>query len=106
MPKASLLPGFKGLGGTSKKVLNEKTGEILSRRQYAKIKHGGMTNEALTKINKQFHAEESIARPARGRKSIQKLAPEIKKTAAQVRLEAEAQKKAKEKKQKLEKRAD
>lgn len=105
MAKSSLLPGFKGLGGSAKKVLNEKTGEILSRRQYAKLKHGGMTNEALTKLNKEFYSVESISRPARGRKSIQKLAPEFKKTVAQVRLDAEKEKKAREAKIKAEKKA-
>lgn len=105
MAKASLLPGFKGLGGSAKNVLNEKTGEILSRRQYAKLKHGGMTNEALTKLNKKFYAEESISRPARGRTSIQKLSPEFKSTVAKVRLESAAEKAAKEKQIKAEKKA-
>lgn len=104
---AKLLPGFKGLGGTAKQVLNEKTGEILSRRKYAEqVKRGGLlTNEELAKINRQQNAIESISRPAKGRKSIQKLSPEFKKTVAEVRLETEAEKKRNIAKAKAEKKA-
>jgi hypothetical protein len=86
---AKLLPGFKGLGGTAKQVLNEKTGEILSRRKYAEqVKRGGLLkNEELAALNKAQDYEAQISRPAKGRKSIQKLAPEFKSTVAKVRIE-------------------
>jgi len=79
----ALLPGFKGLGGTSKRVQNIETGEILSRRQYAeKVKRQNITNETLAKIHKEANAAESYARPAKGRKSLIKAAPQIKKARA------------------------
>lgn len=102
---ASLLPGYKGLGGTAKKVLNLATGEVLSRRKYAEqIKRGGLKNEELAELNKQFHPTEHFARPAKGRKSIQKLAPEFKKTVAEVRQQAAAEKAKAELQAKKEKR--
>lgn len=98
---AKLLPGFIGLGGTAKQVKEIATGRILSRRQYAqtvkRVAEIGRaeTNEALAKFNAQTEAEKQAARPARGRTSVQKLAPQIKKDIVGARLE---NKKALEKK--------
>lgn len=76
-------------------MLNEKTGEILSRHAYAKIKHAGLSSHQLAKLNAVTDKAAQIARPARGRSSIQKLAPEYKKTVAELRIEAEQKKKEK-----------
>ena len=79
----ALLPGFKGLGGTSKRVQNVSTGEIMSRRQYAeKIKRENVTNETLAKQHQIENAAESYARPTKGRKSIVKASVTVKKSRA------------------------
>ena len=104
----ALLPGFIGLGGKSKRVQNVATGEVLSRRVYAeKIKRGGLiTNEQLAQVNKSQDLIASISRPAKGRRSIQKLGPEFKKTVAQARIEAATGKAQREAREKLEKKAN
>jgi hypothetical protein len=105
---AKLLPGYIGLGDTARRVLNTETGEILSRRQYAqKVKRGGLlTNEELAKLNKAHEPLESISRPTKGRSSLQKLAPEIKKELAQTRIESIKEKKEKEAQEKKKKLAE
>jgi hypothetical protein len=75
----ALLPGYKGLGGTAKRVQNIATGEILSRRQYAeKVKRQNITNETFAKIHKEINPLEAYARPAKGRKSLIKAKPKVK----------------------------
>jgi hypothetical protein len=103
---AKLLPGYRGLGDSARRVVNEATGEILSRRQYAqRVKRGGaLTNEQLAKLNKAQAPIESISRPTKGRSSIQKLAPEVKEEIAKARIESVEQKKRREAREKEEKR--
>jgi hypothetical protein len=103
---AKLLPGYRGLGDSARRVVNEATGEILSRRQYAqRVKRGGaLTNEQLAKLNKAQAPIESISRPTKGRSSIQKLAPEVKEEIAKARIESVEQKKKREAREKEEKR--
>lgn len=84
---ATLLPGFKYLGGTARRYLNTATGEILSRRKYDETVRGRMSYEAIAKANKEKDELAQLARPARKRSSIQKLAPEIKAEIAKARQE-------------------
>jgi len=89
------LPGYKRLPGRSERFVEIATGKEISRRQYDKLRRG-ISNEKLAEINKKFHATESFARPARGRASARKLAPEIRAEVVRARREAEEIKKAAE----------
>lgn len=86
------LPGFKRLPGRSERFLVVATGQEISRRKYDLIRRG-LSNEQLAKINAVAEPEEQLARPARGRTSVRKLAPEIKKDIVNVRKEFREKKK-------------
>lgn len=94
----ALLPGFKGLGGTAKRVLDLSTGKELSRREYAeKVKRQGLlSNEQLAKLNRDTQPEKQILRPTKGRKSAQKLKEDDAKLEAQKRLLEAAKQKRRE----------
>lgn len=102
---SKLLPGYKGLGGSSKRVLDTRTGETLSRRQYAqRVKRSSLlTNEQLAKINKKSDPKSQILRPTKGRTSALKLAPAISEDVANARIEEQeriSREKSREKQQK------
>lgn len=105
MAKKSLLPGYTRIAGGAERV-RTPTGAEISDRAYKKIARevSGLTpinekgqkivsNEALAKFNRQVNPTESIARPARGRKSLRKADEALKAEAARSRLELEAAKK-------------
>lgn len=114
-PKKSLLPGFKRLPGGAERVLNTRTGETLSDRQYKRLAReaSGVTplnssgskitsNEALAKFNRAIDAKAAAARPARGRASLRKSDAALREELIQARLEkerAEAKAKAERKAQ-------
>ena len=81
------VPGFKSLGGTSNKYLNIATGETISRRQYDKLKRPGFTDESLAKLKKSIDEKAQLSRPARGRTSIKKIAPDVREDIAEIRKE-------------------
>ena len=70
---------------TGRKFQNKKTGEIITRRQYDKQRDIKFEEKAAKNKAKNFY--EQILRPARGRKSALKLAPEQKKIEAHKREE-------------------
>ncbi len=98
----ALLPGYKGLGGTAKRVLDLATGKELSRREYAeKVKRQGLLkNEELAALNKATAPEKQILRPTKGRKSALKLSEGAAKAEAQKRLQNAAKQKRREAEQK------
>lgn len=68
---------------------NIKTGEIISRRQFDKQTKGIQSYEQKARLNKAVEgAREVLAKPARGRSSAQKLAPEIREAVLEAREEA------------------
>lgn len=78
MATSPLAPGWKRLPGqNTRQYINEKSGEILSRRQYDKrfgrLAGTGLTNESLAKKNKEENPLASALRPARGRKKLDEL---------------------------------
>lgn len=97
MATKKLLPGFKYLGGSGQRYLNENTGETISRRQYDKLVNPAISYEKKAAYNKQLNPEAAILRPARGRKSYVKADKWVQDEIAAQRLEAaEAKKKAEE----------
>lgn len=82
-----VLPGFKRLPGRSERFINTVTGEEISRRKYDQIRRG-LSNEQLRDINRATEPEKQLARPARGRSSAIKLAPEIRSDVVAARREA------------------
>lgn len=77
------LPGDK-----ARRYINASTGEIISRRQYDKLR--GIQYEKKAEYNKARNEARQLLRPARGRKSALKKAP------AEQRLIAEARKEHRE----------
>ncbi len=68
------VPGWKSVGGKSRRYVNEATGESLSRRQYDKLygalhAQGFASYESKAKTNADLAPDLSKARPARGRHS-------------------------------------
>jgi hypothetical protein len=110
MAKAKARYGFirEAGSGKSKRYVNEQTGEIVSRRQFDKIRREKelgekTTNEKLAELSKQIDPLKQAARPARGRTSIQKLEPKTREDIARSRVEnakalEEADKRRKEEK--------
>lgn len=90
-----LIPGFKPLGGKSRNYVNEKTGEILSRRQFDKLRD--IFYEKKAAENKAKDQLEQLARPAKGRKSVRKVTPAFKKSIVEARAEKQAEEIAAEK---------
>lgn len=90
-----LIPGFKPLGGKSRNYVNEKTGEILSRRQFDKLRD--IFYEKKAAENRAKDQLEQLARPAKGRKSVRKVAPAFKKSIVEARAEKQAEEIAAEK---------
>lgn len=87
---------FKPLGGKSRQFLNTETGEIISRRQYDKIR--GIQYEAKAAANKKANLAEALARPARGRKKAEsKAEAELRAEAARIRQQIEEEEKQKKK---------
>lgn len=78
---------FKPLGGKSRRYLDTKTGETISRRAYQKITQG-LSFEEKAAFNRAQDATTSILRPARGRKSALKGTATEKNIIAEARLEA------------------
>lgn len=72
---------FKPLGGKSRQFINTETGEIISRRQYDKLR--GILYEAKAEANRRADLAASLARPAKGRKKAESRAE------AEMRAEAE-----------------
>lgn len=86
MPTKPILPGYKALGGSARNYLNLETGEIISRRQYQNLSEG-ISFEQKAAANKAADEFEQLARPAKGRRSVVKLAPEFKKEVVKARKE-------------------
>lgn len=85
----TILPGFKALGGKDRNYVDLKTGAVISRRQYDKLR--GIYYEAKAEANKAADEGRQLLAPARGRKSARK------KTAEEKEREVTARKAAKEK---------
>lgn len=96
MATKKLLPGFKYLGGSGQRYLNEKTGETISRRQYDKLVNPAITYEKKAAHNKAINPKAAALRPARGRKSYLKAPEWVKEEIAEQRLEAAKIKKQQE----------
>lgn len=81
------LPGWSTPNkGTS--YINAETGQVLSRRQYDKLRRGdGLSNEMISKLNKASDLEAALSRPARGRKSLAKLSDAERQFIAEARVE-------------------
>lgn len=87
---------FKPLGGKSRQFLNTETGEILSRRQYDKLR--GILYEAKAEANKRADLAASLARPAKGRKKAESRAEaELRAEAEKIRRQIEEEEKQKKK---------
>lgn len=78
---------FTALNNKTRQYVNNETGEIISRRQYLKIKRGGISNETNAKLNALKNPELAISRPARGRASLLKKNETERELIAQARLE-------------------
>ncbi len=88
------LNDWQAVKGTARNYKNIKTGEVLSRRQFDKLR--GISYETKAKINKAKNEKLQLLRPARGRKSALKLDSELKEavaTARKDRADALAEKK-------------
>lgn len=84
-----LLPGFKYLGGKTRRYLNTITGEEISRRQYDKLVNPVISYEKKAAHNKAINPKAAILKPARGRKSYVNAPDWVKEEIAESRLEAE-----------------
>lgn len=82
---------YRPLGGTSRRYLVVATGEEISRREFLK-RTRGVSFEQIVAQNKATNLEATLARPARGRKSVTKLAPEEQSVIIEARKEAEQRK--------------
>lgn len=116
MARKTLLPGFQRVSGDkAERVRNLNTGEIISDRQYKKLTREASaltpinsqgqkitSNEALAKFNRQTAPIKAASRPARGRKSGQKLSRELQFERAQAAAEEAARKKREAEKRKAE----
>ncbi len=79
-----LIPGDK-----ARRAIDPATGQIISRRQYDKLyKTFGLSYEEKAKSNRARNLELALSRPARGRKSIQKLPEQERKLIVEARKEA------------------
>ena len=82
-------PGWRRLPGSARQYQNIKSGEIISRREYSKrtsanIKlHGSF--EKLAAFNAKTNRAAQLLKPAKGRSSAVKLAPELKRAEIQKR---------------------
>lgn len=74
--------------------INDLTKEVISQRQYYKLKRGGLNNEQLAKLNVAIDEATQLARPARGRSSVLKIVPEIRADIIAARKEQKERKKA------------
>jgi len=83
---------FTALNNKTRQYVNNETGEIISRRQYLKIKRGGISNETNAKLNALKNPELAISRPARGRASLLKKTETERELIAQARLEEKIRK--------------
>lgn len=95
--KSNALPGWKALGGTSRKYQNLVTGEVIGRRAYDEKVAGKLSYEKKAAESKAKNALEFYARPAKGRTSIKKEAPEVKEARAAIKKEKEEIEKANKK---------
>lgn len=82
---------YRPLGGSSRRYLVVATGEEISRREFLK-RTRGVSFEQIVAQNKAANLEATLARPARGRKSVTKLAPEEQSVIIEARKEAEQRK--------------
>lgn len=96
MVKKVDLSHFVPLGGKSRNYRNTKTGEIISRRQYDKLR--GIVYEQKAKFSRSRDESTFYARPARGRTSAVKYAGETRDLIVKER-KAAAEQKRKEQKQ-------
>lgn len=87
---------FKPVGGKSRNYINTETGEIISRRQYDKLR--GIFYEAKAKANREADITAALARPAKGRKKAQSdFEKQIRVEAEKIRLQQVEEEKAKKK---------
>lgn len=87
---------YKFLGGKSQRYQNVKTGETISRRAFDKSS-GKLSYEDLAKINWDIAPDRQILRPAKGRKSGQKLDAIAAQNEAKKRLENKTREAARQK---------
>ncbi len=97
---------WKRLSGKARRYQNNRTGEIISRRQFDErygrlAKQGLKTNEQQAKVNKFREGIEQLAKPARGRTKIKEKDAEIRKAILEARLETLKEKKLSSKYKKL-----
>ena len=84
-----LIPGDK-----ARRAIDPATGAIISRRQYDKLyKTFGLSYEEKAKSSRSKKLAQSLARPARGRKSLQKLTEQEREFIVNARIEEHQQKK-------------
>lgn len=84
--------------GRAERFIDTRTSEEVSRRQRDKAVRAAKTGriesqEKFVQFNRATELEKSLARPARGRQSARKLAPEIQADVVKARKELEAQRK-------------
>lgn len=77
------LKDWQVIKGTARNYKNVKTGEVLSRRQFDKLR--GISYETKAKTNKAKNEKLQLLRPARGRKSALKLDRDLQEAVATAR---------------------
>lgn len=80
-------PRFVSLKDKKRNYLDTLTGETISKKIADKRNRGGITQEAFAKSNKSKNLTQALARPARGRKSAQKLSDFEKQAVLEARVE-------------------
>lgn len=95
----ALIPGWRRVvgSGRAERYENAATGEIVSRRQYDKIRRPGFTNESLAELNRAVEPIRAAERPARGKASLKKLPQEIRESEAARRVLDEERRRKREK---------
>lgn len=78
---------FYPLRNKERQYKHKTTGEIISRRQWQKIKRGGMSNEKFAELNRVTNEKLQVLQPARGRKSALKKTDTEKEMIAEARIE-------------------
>ncbi len=96
MATPSIVSDWRRLPGSARQYINNKTGEVLSRRQYdekiGRLHQAGIkTNEAQARRNAATQGEAQLLKPARGRKSALKLGSDARLAEIQQRAEKKVQ---------------
>lgn len=94
--KTTLIKGFAPVKGSKgQRIFDTINNKEISRRQYEKVKYGGISKEEVAKLNRLTNIDLALSRPTRGRSDIRNLTPEVKNSALEVRKLNEKQKEKK-----------